>query len=108
MEKYLYLAFSDCKDPAREQEYIDWYTGMHIPDMLETPGMKRAAFFKAADLKENGRRKFLALYEFETADLKSFNEGLGKVGRGTMERGRFSQLPSFDPSSHSQDRKSVV
>jgi hypothetical protein len=96
MDKYLYLAFSDCRDPAREKEYVDWYTKLHIPDMLETPGMKKAAFFQAVDLK--GRRKFLALYEFETDDLEKFNAGLGEIGKGTIERGRFSPLPIFDPS----------
>jgi hypothetical protein len=97
VEKYLYLAFSDCKDPSREQEYVDWYAKTHIPDMLETPGMIKAAFFKNADFKENQKRKFLALYEFQTDDLAKFNQGLGTVGKGTMEKGRFSQLPIFDP-----------
>jgi hypothetical protein len=95
--KYRYLAFSDCKDPSREQEYIDWYCNTHIPDMLETPGMIRAAFFRNAEPKENQKRKYLALYEFQADDLAKFNLGLAKVGKGTMEKGRFSELPIFDP-----------
>ena len=35
MTKYLLFAFSDCKDPAREKEFNDWYENMHMPDMLQ-------------------------------------------------------------------------
>ena len=37
MPKYLFFAFSDCKDPAHEEEYNEWYNTKHVPDMLEIP-----------------------------------------------------------------------
>jgi hypothetical protein len=97
MEKYLFFVFSDCKDPSREKEYIDWYSNTHIPDMLESPGMVKAAFFQNAELRDNQKREFLALYEFQTDDLPKFNQGVGIIGKGTVEKGRYSKLPIFDP-----------
>jgi hypothetical protein len=108
MAKYIYLAFSDCKDPSREEEYTNWYQNMHIPDMLETPGMIRATFWEAADGKGKFRRKYLALYEFETEDIEEFNRKLGVVGRGTMEKGRFSDLPAFDPPDVPREYRQIM
>ena len=39
MTRYLFFAFSECKDPGREDEYNEWYNTYHVPDMLEIPGM---------------------------------------------------------------------
>jgi hypothetical protein len=108
LDKYLYLAFSDCKDPAREKEYVDWYTQMHIPDMLKAPGMIQAAFWQNAEGKAGQRRKYLALYEFETDDMQKFHEGLGKVGKGTVESGRYSELPVFDPSDVAREYVQIM
>ena len=108
MAKYVYLAFSDCKDPAREEEYTDWYKNVHIPDMLDTPGMIKATFWEAADAKEKSRRKYLALYEFETDDIGTFNQKLGAVGRGTMEKGRYSDLPVFDPPDVPREYRQIM
>lgn len=98
MAKYIYLAFSGCNDPSREGEYNDWYSNTHIPDMLETPGMIRASRWMSAVSEAGNVRKYLALYEFETDDLEEFDRQVGIVGRSTMERGRFSDLPIFEPS----------
>jgi hypothetical protein len=99
MPKYYYFAFSDCNDPSREEEYNDWYSNTHIPDMLETPGMIRATRWESADSGDKTVRKYLALYEFETDDLEDFNRKVGIVGKSTMDRGRFSELPIFDPGN---------
>ena len=97
MTKYLLFAFSDCKDPAREDEFNEWYDNMHLPDMLETPGMIRASRWVSAQPESNQRRKYLALYELETDDVEAFNLKVQEIGKRTMERGRFSDLPVFDP-----------
>jgi hypothetical protein len=99
MTKYLYFAFSDCKDPAKEKEFNDWYDNTHMPDMLQVPGMIKAARWKSADNKKDEIRKYLTLYEFETDNLKEFNTNLGKQGMKTMQEGRFSDLPAFDPDN---------
>ncbi len=108
MTKYLYFAFSDCKDPSRDEEYNDWYSNIHVPDMLETPGMIRATRWMSVERKAGNARKYLALYEFETDDLEEFNNQLGKVGRSTMERGRFSDLPVFEPPEMPRVYKQIM
>ena len=99
MARYLFFAFSDCKDPAREEEFNEWYSNTHIPDMLQVPGMIKATRWMAAEPKEGLSRKYLALYEFETDDIPGFNLDVQKWGKWTMQEGRFSDLPVFDPDS---------
>jgi hypothetical protein len=97
MGRYLLCVFSDCKDTAREEEFNDWYSNTHVPDMLEVPGMIRATRWMSAAPKEGQRRKYLALYEMETDDLKKFDSSVRERGMRTMKEGRFSDLPIFDP-----------
>ena len=96
MTHYRLFAFSDCKDPAREQEFNDWYDNVHLPDMLEVPGMISATRWMSADNKENEVRRYLAMYEMETDDLAKFNDAVRERGMRTVKEGRFSDLPVFD------------
>ena len=97
MARYLLFAFSDCKDPAREKEFNEWYSNMHIPDMLEVPGMIKASRWVSAEPKEGQHRKYLALYELETDSVEEFDKKVRERGMRTMKEGRFSDLPTFDP-----------
>jgi hypothetical protein len=108
MAKYLFFAFSDCKDPKREKEYTEWYSNMHIPDMLQVPGMIKATRWEAAEPKKGMQRKYLALYEFETDSIPQFNADVQKRGKWTMEQGRFSDLPIFDPDNIPRIYKQVM
>jgi len=99
MTKYLLFAFSDCKDPAKIDEYNDWYDNMHMPDMLKTPGLVKASRWMSADKKENEVRKYLAMYELETDDVNEFNKLMREQGMWTFKQGRFSDLPKFDPDN---------
>jgi hypothetical protein len=97
MTRYLLFAFSDCVDPSRENEFNRWYDTMHVPDMLETPGMIRATRWVNANPEAGQRRKYLALYELETDNVGEFDRKVQETGKGTVQRGRFSDLPIFDP-----------
>jgi len=97
MSRYLLFAFSDCKDPAREKEFNDWYSKIHVPDMLEVPGMIRATRWVAAGDRPGLRRKYLAMYELETDNLDKFDAGIRERAMRTVKEGRFSDLPVFDP-----------
>jgi len=97
MTKYLLFVFSDCKDRAREQEFNDWYSNVHLPDMLAVPGMIRATRWMSASSRPGERRRYLALYEMETDDLEKFDAAVRDRGMWTMQQGRFSDLPIFDP-----------
>jgi len=99
MTKYLLFAFSDCKDPAKEKEFNDWYDNMHMPDMLNTPGLVKASRWMSADKKENEVRKYLAMYELETDDVEEFNKLMREQGMWTFKQGRFSDIPKFDPDN---------
>ena len=97
MAKYLLFAFSDCKDPSHEAEFNEWYSNIHVPDMLEVPGMIQATRWVSAEPREGQRRKYLALYELETDDIEAFNLKVRERGMRTIKEGRFSDLPIFDP-----------
>ena len=97
MTRYLFFAFSDCKDPDREDEYNEWYNTKHVPDMLEIPGMIKASRWVSADGKSGPQRKYLAMYELETDDIHRFDDMVREATKSTIERGRFSDLPVFEP-----------
>ena len=97
MTRYLFFAFSDCKDPAREDEYNEWYSNMHVPDILEIPGVVKATRWASATDKPNQTRKYLALYELETDDIEKFDAQVIEKTMETIKKGRFSDLPAFDP-----------
>jgi hypothetical protein len=108
MAKYWFFAFSDNKDPNREEEFNNWYANTHIPDMLQVPGMISATRWEAAEPKSNMKRKYLALYEFETDDIAQFNADVQKQGKWTMDAGRFSDLPVFDPDNIPRIYKQIM
>jgi hypothetical protein len=97
MTRYMFYVFSDCQDPAREQEFNEWYNNFHVPDMLEIPGMIKATRWQSASAKPNQRRKYLALYELETDNIDKFDASVREATMSTIKRGRFSDLPVFDP-----------
>lgn len=72
MAKYLLVRFAECNDTTREEEFNEWYTNVHVVDMLEHPAIKRGSRY--VNLENIGRHpgpaKYLALYELETDDLK--------------------------------------
>jgi hypothetical protein len=97
MERYLFVTFTDCSDPSREDEFNDRYNNVHVPDMLETPGMISATRWENIFPKGNNRRKYIALYEFETDDVEEFDKTLREYGKKSGERERLSDLIVLDP-----------
>lgn len=108
MARYWFFAFSDCNDPTREDEFNGWYSNTHIPDMLQVPGMISATRWAAAEPKKGLRRKYLALYEFETDDIAAFNAAVAKQGKWTMDQGRFTDLAVFDPDNIPRIYKQIM
>ena len=68
MERWINILETNC-DPTREDEYNAWYDGIHIPDILTTPGFVRARRFRIKDFRD-GRGKYMAIYEIETDDFE--------------------------------------
>ena len=57
--------------PEREDTYNDWYTDVHLPDVLAVPGYVRAARYKAFPGERSFDQEYMALYELDVEDLDS-------------------------------------
>ena len=68
MERWINILETNC-DPAREPEYNEWYDGVHVPDILKTPGFVRARRFVNKEFRD-GRGKYMAVYDLETDDVE--------------------------------------
>lgn len=91
MAKWLLVVETNAKDAAHEAEFNEWYDNIHLPDVLETPGILRATRYERIGSLE-GKAKFLATYEIETQDIdqtmKAVRENLAKK----RAEGRFSNF----------------
>ena len=88
MEKWLLTVESVCADPSKEKEFNEWYDTIHLPDILETPGFIRAYRYEN-NAPEEGKGKFLAMYEIESDDIMQtlaiFTENVNnKAAQGRM------------------------
>ena len=95
MEKWLLVAASNCADPAREREFNHWYDTVHIPDVLETPGIWRGTRYKNDEPLE-GQWKYLAIYEVETEDIQRTVSRFGEIITEKWKQGRMSDLLATD------------
>jgi hypothetical protein len=91
MEKWLLVAETNCSTGSRESEFNHWYDTIHVPDILETPGIVRATRYENNDPAE-GRGKFLALYEIETEDIDRTIAAFSDIVTRKWEQGRMSEL----------------
>jgi hypothetical protein len=88
MAKYLFLAMADCSDPSREDEMNKWWNEIHLPDVLSTPGAVWGSRYLNTDPEGNKRPKYLAVYEFETDDIKKTEKELNDVLTKARQAGR--------------------
>ena len=52
-------------DPASEPEWLDWYTRIHVFDVLKQPGFRRATFYRA-ETNSDEWAKYVIAYEVES------------------------------------------
>jgi hypothetical protein len=85
--------------PGKEEEYNDWYINVHIPELLEVPGIAAAQRFEAVDApnSQTPPQKYLAIYEFDTDPEEAM-----KAMREARSR------PGVAPPSPALDRSSSV
>ena len=88
MTKGLYVAFTNCSDPARHEEYNRWYSHTHIPDLSGARGLLRANRFVNLQ-PSNGSGQYLVIYEFEGGDVPTLVEAMRRTGREAVAQGRF-------------------
>lgn len=87
MPEALFVVPTLCADPAREDEFYDWYLYTHFHDLLETPGVVQAHRYRTLDPKPaEGDPTYLALYEFDADDPAA-------VQRQILENDRDIRIP---------------
>ena len=66
----LLFVFTNCTDPQREDEFNKWYDSIHIPDLLELPGVTGAERYRNLRPGEGGQflPKYLAIYEIDSKE----------------------------------------
>ena len=88
MARTVFIVFSNCTDPAREQEFNDWYNDVHLPDILETPHFVAATRYELAGEPREGQGKYLAVYEIDNDDVDAAAAAIRQTIASTHERGR--------------------
>ena len=94
MQRWVSIHETNC-DPIREAQYNEWCDGIHIPDVLTTPGFVRARRFQGKEFRD-GRGKYMTLCEIETDDIEKTMEDReqrrsheNELGRGSASRPDF-------------------
>jgi hypothetical protein len=99
MEKWIYAVFAVCQDPSREKEFLEWLDKIHLPDMLETPGLVRAAHYEIRN-PADGQGKFLTLYDIETEDIDQTMVAMRENVAQKKKQGRMSELGNVISRAH--------
>jgi hypothetical protein len=79
---------TNCADRLREEEFNDWYSNIHIPDLLAVPGFVRAARYVNPDPSSWETGKYLAIYEIETDNIQDVVDGMATSFPKWNEQGR--------------------
>lgn len=69
MPKGIMVVRSNPSDPAREDEYNEWYSKTHLPDVCAVPGFVRARRYKVHGEAGPALPAYVAIYELEADDL---------------------------------------
>jgi hypothetical protein len=71
MAKHVFVVFTNPQE-GQDDIYNAWYSGVHLQDVLQVPGIIAAQRFKLSDVQRDLPPfpwRYLALYEIETDDL---------------------------------------
>jgi hypothetical protein len=83
----IYLVFTNCTDPEREEEFNRWYTHTHLPDLSAARGFVTARRFENPNSKPD-EAKYLAAYEFDSDDLGESIKDLLRLAMRAFAEGR--------------------
>ncbi len=86
--KGIMIVESEPSDPGREAEYNDWYREVHAPELCALPGFVGVRRYQRRDgagapPSEEGKRRYVAIYELEADDL---TEPLGALRARAADR----------------------
>ena len=70
MPKGIMVVQSRPSDPAREDEFNDWYSNTHLPEIRAVPGFVAARRYRVHDSSGgSSAHSYLAIYEIDADDL---------------------------------------
>ena len=95
----LLVVLSGPVSPERDDAYNDWYTNVHLSDVLAVPGYVRAARYKAFLGDRSFEQEYLALYELEVEDL----DALQAVSDEHMRRIEANEMHRSPPETIDRD-----
>ena len=98
MPKGMMLVQPRPADPARDDEFNDWYANTHIPEVCAVPGIVGARRFKVHEPGPDGDDAgpvYIAIYEIDTDDLEAPMREL--AARASDGRVRMSELLQMVP-----------
>ena len=78
-QRYKFIVLTNAVE-GRDDEFNDWYTNVHLPDVLAIPGIISAERFRLAPAQRNPDQPYhyLAIYEIETDDLAFITSEIGR------------------------------
>lgn len=97
MPKGILFVQSNPASPDREDEFNAWYSGVHIPEVCDVPGVTGASRYKVSDASPGGPgdNAYSAVYELEADDLSAV---LGEIASRAMDgRMHMSDAMAMDP-----------
>jgi len=87
----LFFVLSNCTDPTRDKEFNDWYSNIHVPDLLQGPGIVRACRYRnlKPKLKESDAKYLnVATYRIDKGDPWDLAQAIWKEDQRRAEQGR--------------------
>lgn len=63
-----YMIVTTKAQPGREEEFVEWYKGTHIPEVITTPGFVNGTLNRCYNHKGEPTGEFQAVYETEAGE----------------------------------------
>jgi hypothetical protein len=108
MPKGILMTVTNCTDPKRDTEFNRWYSHTHLPDLSRANGFVEARRFRNLDPGAAGG--YMAIYEFDSPDLRESYKDLLRLAQDAFQRGRHIDCiagtrrgglwQEIDPSDH--------
>lgn len=78
-KSYKFIVLTNASD-GRDDEFNDWYSNRHLPDVLDIPGIVSAQRYELAEVQRTDRLpyRYLSIYDIETDDLQSVADEIGR------------------------------
>lgn len=78
-QRYKFVVLTNAVE-GRDDEFNDWYSNVHLRDVLAIPGIVKAERFRLASAQRQPGQPYgyLAIYEIETDDLKWVADEIGR------------------------------